>query len=59
MEEYQPNIPGYNPAQMREWYGELHHNDGGLNAIHVGNGRPNYIVCPVVPLVEDYRNLIQ
>ncbi|GFG16925.1 alpha/beta-hydrolase [Aspergillus udagawae] len=57
--KYQPNIPGYNPAQMREWYGEMHHNDGGVNAIHVGNGRPNYIVCPVVPLVADYRNLIQ
>ncbi|PKX91316.1 CocE/NonD family hydrolase [Aspergillus novofumigatus IBT 16806] len=57
--EYQPNIPRYNPAKMREWYGEMHHDDGGVNAIHVGNGRPNYIVCPVVPLVEGYRNLIQ
>ncbi|QKX53737.1 uncharacterized protein TRUGW13939_00817 [Talaromyces rugulosus] len=55
--ENQPDIPGYTPLEMREWYSEV--NDGGLNAIHVGGSRPNYIVCPVVPLREGYRNLVQ
>jgi predicted acyl esterase len=56
--EEQPDIPGYLPAKMHEWYGEVDNDDLAINSIHVGEARPNYIVCPVVPLREGYRNLI-
>ncbi|KAL2850202.1 alpha/beta-hydrolase [Aspergillus pseudoustus] len=57
--EYQPDIPGYVPVKMREFYGEVDGNEQATNSIHVGAGRPNYIVCPVVPLEEGYPNLMQ
>ncbi|KAH6722474.1 X-Pro dipeptidyl-peptidase C-terminal non-catalytic domain-containing protein [Leptodontidium sp. 2 PMI_412] len=54
--EHQPDIPGYSPVEMRVWYGEGH--DEGTNTVHVGGDRANYIYCPVVPLKEEYPNII-
>lgn len=45
--EHQPDIPGYNPPEMRTYYGESH--DGDVNVVHVGRDLVNYISCPVVP----------
>lgn len=55
--EHQPDIPGYQPQEMRIWYGEEH--DEGTNSILVGHGRLNYVSCPVVPLKYSYPNIIQ
>ncbi|CEL00968.1 hypothetical protein ASPCAL00560 [Aspergillus calidoustus] len=57
--EDQPDIPGYEPVKMREFYGEVDDDEQATNSIHVGAGRPNYIVCPAVPREEGYPNLMQ
>ncbi|KAI1460178.1 Alpha/Beta hydrolase protein [Annulohypoxylon moriforme] len=55
--EDQPDIPGYKMPAMRHWYGETC--DGDVeDAIHVGGKWVNYILCPVVPLSEDYPKCI-
>lgn len=54
--EHQPDIPGYTPPDMRRCWGETH--EEGSNTIHVGGSRENYILCPVVPLRQDYPNLV-
>ncbi|KAH6615397.1 Alpha/Beta hydrolase protein [Boeremia exigua] len=54
--EYQPDIPGYKPAVMRQFYGELFEGDA-TDGVHVGGDRNNYILCPVVPLSECYPQL--
>ncbi|KAL6407617.1 hypothetical protein AUP68_08637 [Ilyonectria robusta] len=55
--EDQPNIPGYKSPGMRLWYGETH-GEEDQNAIHIGGGRTNYILCPVVPERNNYPNYI-
>jgi hypothetical protein len=53
--EVQPEIQGYDPTPMRLWYGEA--SDGNaVDAIHVGGNRLNYILCPFVPLWQNYIN---
>jgi len=54
--EVQPEITGYKPPEMREWYGEGQ--DEGTNTIHVGGSWTNYISCPVVPVKEGYPNIV-
>ncbi|KAF2193179.1 alpha/beta-hydrolase [Zopfia rhizophila CBS 207.26] len=51
----QPDIPGYTPPAMREWYSESHE---GTNSVHIGADYKNYILCPVVPRKEGYRNIV-
>jgi uncharacterized protein len=51
--EDQPDIPGYEAPPMRVWYGENHGKDA-VYTLHVGGGRTNFFLCPVVPLSEDY-----
>jgi len=55
--EVQPDIPGYKPLAMRQFYGE--ENDEAMNAVHVGLDLPGYILCPVVPLKQGYCNVMQ
>jgi predicted acyl esterase len=54
--EEQPDIPGYKPIEMRKWYGESH--EKGVNAVHVGGERTNYITCPAVPHKQLYPNVL-
>ena len=54
--EVQPDIPGYRDPGMRATYGDLHEN--GTNTVHVGGGRDNYVLCPVVPVKEGYPNMV-
>ncbi|KAG2416094.1 hypothetical protein HFD88_007286 [Aspergillus terreus] len=55
--EDQPNIPGYEAPSMRLWYGETQ-SQGVLDTLHVGGGRANFLMCPVVPRSEDYPRCI-
>lgn len=55
-QEEQPDIPGYDPLPMRVWYGEEH--GQGTNAVHVGKGLPNFVVCPVVPFKLGNRQML-
>ena len=55
--EDQPNIPGYEAPSMRLWYGETQ-SLGVLDTLHVGGGRANFLMCPVVPRSEDYPRCI-
>jgi len=53
--EDQPDIPGYTAPPMRHWYGEVN-SEAATDALHVGGGRVNYIMCPVVPKRENFPN---
>lgn len=54
--EKQPDINGYEPKDMREWYGESQ--GSGFDTLHIGSERRNYIMCPVVPVKFGYPNIV-
>ena len=54
--EDQPDIPRYKAPEMRVWYSEGR--EEGTNTVHLGAGHENYVLCPVVPRKEGYRNIV-